>query len=341
LKISPPANDLPPPLAAKGKAAGAEEEIEFSSKGSRIRLPLRNLLRGIPSFQLSGPTDEVPEATMIEFPFSIVEPQLALGRIAVSPAQFHGAIPAEFRNRFKIEDSATPISLPLQEVLQNLPNEALQIRGDQQEIEVLELIETPFSQKATEDATRMKVPTGPVVRPAVSFAEPEPEPAAAPAKKAPVAAVPKVKAVAAAIKAPSAATPEGRTALQKMLETDEALDAKAVVARASSLPGVSACAIVFSDGLSLAGNIPADYEADALCAIAPAIVKRIGEQMLGANLGSLTAVTLFCAKTPVSFFAHGNICLAALHSAGEIAAETRSRLGGIAQELARMYAESA
>ena len=341
LKISPPANDLPPPLAAKGKAAGAEEEIEFSSKGSRIRLPLRNLLRGIPSFQLSGPTDEVPEATMIEFPFSIVEPQLALGRIAVSPAQFHGAIPAEFRNRFKIEDSATPISLPLQEVLQNLPNEALQIRGDQQEIEVLELIETPFSQKATEDATRMKVPTGPVVRPAVSFAEPEPEPAAAPAKKAPVAAVPKVKAVAAAIKAPSAATPEGRTALQKMLETDEALDAKAVVARASSLPGVSACAIVFSDGLSLAGNIPADYEADALCAIAPAIVKRIGEQMLGANLGSLTAVTLFCAKTPVSFFAHGNICLAALHSADEIAAETRTRLGRIAQELARMYAESA
>jgi predicted regulator of Ras-like GTPase activity (Roadblock/LC7/MglB family) len=331
------------------KAAGAKGEIESLSSGLRVRLPLRNLLRGIPSFQLSGPTDEVPEATMIEFPFSIVEPQLALGRVAISPAQFHAAIPEEFRNRFKIEDAGTPIALPLQEVLQHLPNESLQVRSDQQEVEIPETIETPFSQKATEDAVRMKVPAGPVMRSEKTFAKPEPQPVAtravktpvavAAATKAPVAAAPVVKPAAAAIKAPVAATPEGRTALQKALDTDEALDAKAVVAHASRLPGVSACAIVFSDGLSLAGNIPADYEADALCAIAPAIVKRIGDQMLGANLGSLTGITLFCAKTPVSFFAHGNICLAALHSVGEIAAETRTRLGRITQELARMYPE--
>ena len=46
------------------------------------------------------------------------------------------------------------------------------------------------------------------------------------------------------------------------------------------------------------------------------------------------ATAHYCAKTPVSFFAHGNICLAALHSAGEIAAEVRARLSCAAREVA-------
>jgi len=62
---------------------------------------------------------------------------------------------------------------------------------------------------------------------------------------------------------------------------------------------------------------------------------------LRARFGSLQGITLFCAKTPVSIFAHGNICLAALHSAGEIATEIRARLNCTARELARMYAQPA
>jgi len=104
---------------------------------------------------------------------------------------------------------------------------------------------------------------------------------------------------------------------------------------------VSACAIVFSDGLSLAGNIPTEYEADALCALAPSIVKRIDDQMMGASLGPLNGMTLYCAKTPVSFFAYGNICLAALHSADALAAEIRARLSCVVRELAQMYAQPA
>ena len=118
-------------------------------------------------------------------------------------------------------------------------------------------------------------------------------------------------------------------------------DAKSVVGHVSRLPGVSACTVVFSDGLSLAGNIPAEYEADALCAIAPSIIKRFEEQLAGAKLGALNSVTLFCGKAPVSLFAHGNICLAAIHSGGEIAPEIREQLGRTTQELARMYAQAA
>ena len=190
---------------------------------------------------------------------------------------------------------------------------------------------------STETATKAAVP--PPKKASVESREGAPvEPAKKTSKSA---SAPKVKVTPATKPATdtNAAAPSASAALQKVLETDEPLDAKSVVVHVSRLPGVSACAIVFSDGLSLAGNIPEEYEADALCAMAPLILKRIDEQMLGANLGALSGLTLYCAKMPVSLFASGNICLAAIHSGGEIAAEVRDRLGRTTQELARMYAQ--
>ncbi len=353
-KVDPPSNDLRAADAPKVHSLrSAEEALEFSAAAPRIRLPLRNVLRGIPPFLLTGPIDQVPEDAVIEFPFSIVEPQLALGRVSLSPAQFLTALPEKFRGLIKLEDAETPVGLPLQEVLQNLPNESLQLRGDQVEVEVAELFETPFSLKAAEDAERLKVTATPVTKPAVVIPDPVAEDAvvarvAEPAKSEPAAA-PALRiasAVTLPVLPPKAAPipalkPGERSALQVVFDTDDTLDPKTVVAHASKLPGVSACAIVFSDGLSLAGNIPAGYEAEALCGMAPVIMKRIGDQMAGANLGALNGITVYCAKTPVSFFAHGNICLAALHSAGDLAAEIRTRLISVVQELARTYAQPA
>ena len=323
-KVSPPSNDLRVPVSSVSSPPARKVSTIFSAVGPRVRLPLGIVLRGISPFQLSGPIDAVPATAMIEIPFSIIEPQLSLGRIAISPAQFQAALPEEFRSLLKTEEADLPIALPLEEVLQNLPDESLELRGDQEEAEIADAFETPFSKKAAEDAARLKSAAGPIARSALATK------AADSASEQPASLLPE-----------SAIPATARTALQVALDTDEALDAKAIVAHASRLPGVSACAIVFSDGLSLAGNIPAEFEAEALCALAPSIVKRIDDQMLGAKLGPLTGITLFCAKTPVSFFAHGNICLAALHSAGEIAAEIRARLGCAAREIARMYTQPA
>ena len=336
-KVSPPSNDLrKPAISAPPPKAAA---VAFSADGPRVRLPLRNVLRGISPFQLSGPIDDVPETATIEIPFSIIEPQLSLGRIAVSPAQFQAALPEEYRSLLKIEETELPVVLPLEEVLQNLPNESLQLRGDQEEIEIAEVFETPFSTKAAEDAARMKVSTGPIAKPVVGGIG---DPGIAVGDPG-VKAAPDVSAESTSPGPGSAipATAPARTALQVAFDTDDTLDAKTIVAHASRLTGVSACAIVFSDGLSLAGNIPAEYEAEALCALAPSIMKRINDQMIGANLGPLNGITLYCAKTPVSFFAHGNICLTALHSAGALAAEIRARLSCAVRELARMYAQPA
>ena len=318
-KVSPPSNDLRKPAVAAPPVKLAA--IAFSADGPRVRLSLRSVLRGLLPFQLSGPIDDVPETAAIEIPFSIIEPQLSLGRIVVSPAQFQTALPEEYRSLLKIEEIELPIALPLEEVLRNLPDESLRLRGDQEEIEITEAFDTPFSTKAAEDAARMKVSTGPIAKPAADFA---PTPEDVTLQETPI---------------PS--TAPVRTALQVAFDTDETLDAKSIVACASRLPGVSACAIIFSDGLSLAGNIPTEYEADALCALAPSIVKRIDDQIIGASLGPLNGITLYCAKTPVSFFAHGNICLAALHSADALAAEIRARLSCVVRELAQMYAQPA
>ena len=371
-KITPPSNDLR--KESKFPAPRTDPTtLEFSSSGPRISLPLRNILRNLAPFQLAGSIDAVPETTRIEIPFSILQPQLSLGRVALSPAQFQAALPEEHRALFQADPAGTPVALALQDVLQNLPDESLQLRGDQEEPELGEAFETPFSQKASEDAARMKVSGGPVSKTAATTeaapkvavpATPTPPPpapasAAPPAKETPAEVAKKStlkpaqltpKPVSAAKTAtapiakpsaegPKAGAPQRRTALQNALDTDEALDAKTVAGHLSRLPGVRACAIVFSDGLSLAGNIPEEYEADALCAMAPSILQRIGEQMDGAKFGTLSCLTLYCAKTPVSLFAHGNICLAAIHAEGEITPEVRARLGRATQELARMYTQ--
>ncbi len=332
-EVSLPSNDLSKSAAPKLPVKTAA--IAFPTDGPRVRLSLCNVLRGLLPSQLSCRIDDVSETTVIEIPFSIIEPQLSLGRIVVSPAQLQASLPEEYHSLLKIEEIELPVALPLEEVLQNLPGESLQLRGDQEEIEITEVFETPFSTKAAEDAARMKVSSDPIARPAAGVAaeveypdKENPDSAAGPED---------LTLQGASIRS----TAPGRTALQVAFDTDESLDAKSIVAHASRLPGVGACAIVFSDGLSLAGNIPAKYEAEALCALAPAIVKRIDDQMIGASLGPLNGITLYCAKTPVSFFAHGNICLAALHSADALGAEIRARLSCVVRELAQMYAQPA
>ena len=81
------------------------------------------------------------------------------------PGRDAGGIPPVVQGRGG-RDAGRPLS---PEVLQNLPNETLQLRGDQEEVEVAEAFETPFSQKMAEDAARMKVPAGPIAKPEVTL----------------------------------------------------------------------------------------------------------------------------------------------------------------------------
>ena len=262
-----------------------------------VAFSLRVLLQNLPTFQLHGDPNLAPEDATVSLPLSLLAEQLATGRVAISPMVFQESIPADYRHLFQVDTSETPVVLPLQEVLKNVPVTALQMRSDQEQLVTGEAIETPFSRQAEEDARRFHAETAAPVEPVLETLATIDEP--------PV----------------------------------EKLDARQVVARATALPGVGGCSITFSDGLSLAGNLPAAMGADGLCAVAPTLLQRIDKHMLDTKLGSLDSMTLYGVNAAVTFFMQGNICLSALHANGELAAETRTQLAQMVNELSRTYSQ--
>jgi predicted regulator of Ras-like GTPase activity (Roadblock/LC7/MglB family) len=98
---------------------------------------------------------------------------------------------------------------------------------------------------------------------------------------------------------------------------------------------------MFGDGLSLAGTLPEEYQADGLCAMAPSLLQRIENHMIETKLGALRALTLSCSNAAVTFFMQDNLCLAALHSKEELASDVRERLARAVEELSKKYSNPA
>jgi predicted regulator of Ras-like GTPase activity (Roadblock/LC7/MglB family) len=300
-KPRPPADDDWAAAAQNLLAGGAAGEKE--PQPAKIKLGLKSILEALPAFQLSGDAGEVPKDVVIEFPFSLIESQLATGRVALTPKVFEEMLPQGYRHLFSASEPDMLVALPLEEVLKNLPGTSLRIRDDQEEHAIGANFDTPFSLKAEEDAKRLQMDSGPV------------------------------------LKQPPVTTPETEVAVATVLMVEEKFDAKSAVAEVMQLQGVSACAVTFADGLSLAGNLPEELGAEGLCAMAPSLLHRIADYMAETKLGGLDAMTLHCAKAPLTFFMRGNICLAALHSDEGLTVETREQLGRMAQKLTQMYSQ--
>src|SRR5438034_1554103 len=273
---APPGKTLPEPLPSKPGA------ISTPAKDP-ITLSLKAVLQNLPAFQLNGDVGTVPEEERLTLPLALIEPQLASGRISIAPDVFEAALPEKHRGLFQADEVKTPVALPLEEVLKNLPATILKLRDDQEGFALDSDFETPFSVKAKEDARRF-----------------------------------------ATDKAPA----------------EKKVDPKEVVAQVSALPGVKACAITFSDGLSLAGELPEEIAVDGLSAMAPALVERIAQHVRETKIGSLLAVTLYASRSAVSFFAQGNICLTALHAEGSLLPQTRTQIAELVAKLSRIYAQS-
>ena len=268
----------------------------------KISLALRPLLRNVPGFQLNGDIASVPEGARVELALSLIEPQLASGRVTVSPQLFQAVIPPNHRNLFCPDEANTPVLLPLEEVLKNLPVTVLKLRDDQEDVVTNKDFDTPFSVQAQEDAKRFQVP-------------------------------------ATDLKI-SDKTAE-QMSVEKNIETkvEEKIDAKEIVTRAHLLPGVKACAITFFDGLSLAGSLPPEVEADGLCAMAPLLLERTDKHMRESKLGPLVAMSLHSRDSAISFFPKENICLAVLHAEDVLPPVTRAQLTELVEELSRTYTQ--
>jgi predicted regulator of Ras-like GTPase activity (Roadblock/LC7/MglB family) len=332
-KMTAPSDDLrteaEPWLTAKSLAAETPVPAVAETKPEiTITLALKPILQGLAPFQLNGDPGSVPAEAKIDLPFSLIESQLASGRISVTPEVFAAGLPPEYRSLVKVGESGDVI-LPLHEVLKSLPTSSLRMRTDQEQQEAGANFATPFSAKAEEDAKRFNL-SGPAVVEPMATPLPTPIPT-------PVAAVEKSPAAPADATPAKAPLDSPRNPLQVALDTDEKLDAKGVVALVNKFDGVKACALMFGDGLSLAGSLPAEYETDGLCAMAPSLMQRIENHMVETKLGALRGMTLSCVKGALTFFMHENLCLAALHSGGHLTAEVREKLQRIVHELSRKY----
>jgi len=288
---APPTKTEVAPLATKLEVASAPVKDE-----TPITLSLKVVLQNLPRFQLNGDVSAVSAEDRLTLPLRLIETQLASGRVSISPDVFQAALPEKHRDLFEIDEAKTPVALPLEEVLKNLPATILKLRDDQEGFALDTDFETPFSIKAKEDAQRF----------AVGKATEQP-----------------------AVEAKIDVTPAG----------EKRIDPKEVVAQASALAGVKACAITFSDGLSLAGELPEKIAAQGLCAMAPAILERIAQHVRETKLGSLVAVTIYTSGSALSFFAQRNICMTALHAEGSLPPQTRTQIAELVEKLSRTYAQ--
>ena len=256
-------------------------------EAATITLSLRPVMENIPAFQREDDLSAIPDGAKLTFPLDLVQTQLASGRVLVPAKTFERALPPSQRSLFVVDREETPVSLPLDEVLKNLPSGALKMREDQQKFFPEEEFVTPISLKAKEDAVRLKP-------------------------------------VTAAISKPEATTAEAKKEAKAEVVPDKnEIDGKQVLSAACELPGVAACELMFPDGLSLAGNLPAELRVDGLCAMAPTLLQRVDTHMHETKLGPLGAVTLHARDSAITFLMTENIYLAALHKdAAALPAET-------------------
>jgi hypothetical protein len=219
--ITAPCEDLRPKFQRGSPIRAAREVAAASSPPktdeTKIALALNRLLQEVPAFQLNGSPSTVPEHVRVEFPLSSIQPQLASGRVVISPTLLQRAMPEIYRPLLNVDPGETPISLPLEEVLKNLPATTLRLRDDQEETVIAETFETAFSIKADEDARRLHADAGLAPKVAEKTAEP-PE-----------------------IQEKAEKALEGRPALA--LAKEEKPESQSVVARANALPGGQEAAV--------------------------------------------------------------------------------------------------
>ena len=304
---APSARMIPTPPISTPELVPAQ-----STDAPTISFSLKAVFQNLPAFQLTGDVANIPSDARLTLPLALVEPQLASGRVSVAPDVFQQALPEAHRSLFQVDAVKTPVALPLEEVLKNLPATVLKLRDDQETHALDKDFETPFFLKAQEDARRF-----------TPKVEGEDTGSKKPAEQLAVESKPEA--------ASQTESTETKPAAEKV-------DPKEIVAQANGLEGVKACAITFSDGLSLAGELPEDVEADGLVAMAPSMLERIDQHVRQAKLGQLIAMTLYASNSSVSFFARGNVCLTALHDK-PLAPKTRVKLAELVEKLSQTYAQ--
>jgi hypothetical protein len=92
---------------------------------------------------------------------------------------------------------------------------------------------------------------------------------------------------------------------------------KEVVARAVALPGVAGSLVTMQDGLRVASQVPAEFNADALAAFLPQIVERVSQCTRELRMGALDNLNFTVGNVPWKIFRVKAVYFAAFGRAGE------------------------
>ena len=90
-----------------------------------------------------------------------------------------------------------------------------------------------------------------------------------------------------------------------------------MVARAVALPGVAGSLVTMQDGLRVASQVPAEFNADALAAFLPQIVERVSQCTRELRMGALDNLNFTVGNVPWKIFRVKAVYFAAFGRAGE------------------------
>jgi len=108
---------------------------------------------------------------------------------------------------------------------------------------------------------------------------------------------------------------------------------KDVVTRATALPGVAGAVVTLPDGLRVASEVPAEFNADTLAAFIPQIFERMNQSAKELRMGALNNVSFTVGNVPWRIFRINSVYFAAFGRAGE--SLPAAQLAALAGELDR------
>ncbi len=146
---------------------------------------LASVLRSVSHESLGFDPEKVPDTVMVDFPLSLIRPQLATGRVQVGLNDIISGVAEKFRPAFARAQPSLMANLPLSELFHALPSEAIPAAAPAPLASPASFFETPFTNRATEDATRIPLPAPtpiaqqvvPLDLPPLRVPPPVPEPA--------------------------------------------------------------------------------------------------------------------------------------------------------------------
>lgn len=343
--ISTPAPGTPDELPA-GPAEATDEVPET------ISLRLEPILKQLP-LELETPEIRALRGsdTRVELSTRLLYDQLAEGRVSIPAGTFAKGLPEAERPFFETLAPDALIPIPLQEIFTKLPAAILKPRGDQIEEPLGELIPTPFSVQAQEDAKRFEQLQAKTLAARRSEAAAPFSPAGTPPRSAPGAA-PAFTAEQATAPVPPEALPnfakalsqairQAPEALQAIFLRDDVVDLSSALQAVIHLPGVQGAVLNNAEGESLAGYLGHLPGSAPVIRLTTELLDTISHRFAGLQPECLESVSFHLGNQQITGFVDGIMYLIVVHNARPFRPGVREKIHAFMRELVRLSAPAA